>query len=501
VDYAGAFFLANLPGDTLRAGLNFYANGVNLNPAGLWTLQLDTDNGDALSSFAEAYNLSLSNASVAGAGWLSAAEGVTLVACSGNIDGTRKSFLMGTPGDPFAGTVTVYDDVIRIQISSGAFENSRNEISAALSSMRVDGGASVFTGAYIDPQCLTTTDGQGDLAAFYLRSSIPWNTDATGLSPGAAFSTDRDGIHRTAIPNIQAVKAAIGVYQVLRDDHKNRLTHYPLASPFAGVADACRPVLASVRAGQAAHAPNTAAPADAFDGHNYLQIAWSEPVNIGTGAGFTLADLSANNVTAQDDFANAASHGGEISQAGAELVMPGYLSVAGAMSKGSRDGDARISSLYRDPAVNDRGGHGLYVSVGGRSSISNGYRIWPGYFTALDGPRVKSLVAHTTLSSPINGETHWNLLLTILRLPGMPGAAKIPGNRDSSRVRVGCLSSGTLQGRRWELPRHPFGNRIRHRFDRSAGDRSAPRFFLRIERRGNELAWAYGCVDIQAFGS
>ena len=67
--FSGAF--ANLGGQTLKAGKNFYVNGVTtLNPSGTWTLDIP-NNDDATQAFAEAYFTTVSNCIVKTNGHLS----------------------------------------------------------------------------------------------------------------------------------------------------------------------------------------------------------------------------------------------------------------------------------------------------------------------------------------------------------------------------------------------------------------------------------------------
>ena len=73
--------LTGFDSKTITAGKNFYDNGVNLEPAGDWTLSLKS-NDDATVSFAEAYNARIKNCSTVTChdgdfAWLAAGEGCT----------------------------------------------------------------------------------------------------------------------------------------------------------------------------------------------------------------------------------------------------------------------------------------------------------------------------------------------------------------------------------------------------------------------------------------
>ena len=143
-DYAGSF--SDLIGSTIDVTGNFYVNGSNMTATNNWTLTIPA-NDSALAGFAEAYNMSVSY-SQAAAGWVAAGENVTeaVAASCSNWDFTTNTLQNGVgaladPSDwdkatgnvlttPYpadsdnAGCVTVYDNVIRIEI--GPLRNSKS---------------------------------------------------------------------------------------------------------------------------------------------------------------------------------------------------------------------------------------------------------------------------------------------------------------------------------------------------------------------------------------
>ena len=349
-DYAGSF--SDLAGSTIDVSGNFYVNGCNMTGTGNWTLTIP-DNASALAGFAEAYNMSVSY-SQAGAGWVSACENVTeavALSCA-NWDFTENTLQAGTGalaapadwdkatgnnlGDVYptesdnAGCLTVYDNVIRVEIgpsgTSKLFENSNDQISLAVaaSAVETNNGAVSFTGSYIDRDCTTSTTGQGDLAVFYLKvaDADSWNTDADGTTSGNGNSTDMGRpvalpvtlpANKVIIPDIVAPKgtgdhtafdAATEIYISLIDNHKNRIVHYPAGTSFQGVEDHCRPVVAMIETGRDNNS------ATEYNWHNYFQIKYSEPVDTGTSAGFDRLGATAYNIRTLDVFAAAADYGG-----------------------------------------------------------------------------------------------------------------------------------------------------------------------------------------------
>lgn len=278
--------LSDFNGKTIKAGQNFYDNGVNLSPSAGWTLSLKA-NDDAKVSFAEAYNAHIRFCTTVTAhdgtfAWLSAGEGCTndgnnatdeddqidygtdngtgAVTCHPTgiaflhpvflVADTTKSAAEGRTTGPeipnLSGTYAVRDNVIRIEFvrnnyttgidqksATALIENSNNEISAAASRFKFNDGQTAFIGTYIDAECTESTDGRGDLAVFYIKANSKWNLDASGTAVGT--TPDTDGVLHTDVYNdIEFTKIISGVFASLYDNHKNRIADYsqtPYARP------------------------------------------------------------------------------------------------------------------------------------------------------------------------------------------------------------------------------------------------------------------------------
>lgn len=277
--------LSGFNGKTIKAGQNFYDNGVNLSPSAGWTLSLKANN-DATVSFAEAYNAHIGFCTVTAHdetfAWLSAGEGCTndgnnstdstdqidygtdngtgAVTCHPTgiaflhpvflVADTTKSAAEGRTTGPeipnLSGTYAVRDNVIRIEFvrnnyttgrdqksATALIENSNNEISAAASRFKFNDGQTAFIGTYIDAECTVSTDGKGDLAVFYIKANSKWNLDASGTAVGT--TPDTDGVLHTDVYNdIEFTKVISGVFASLYDNHKNRIADYsqtPYARP------------------------------------------------------------------------------------------------------------------------------------------------------------------------------------------------------------------------------------------------------------------------------
>ena len=309
-------------------------------------------------------------------------------------------------GAALSGTYTVFDDVVRVEFRDEAgnarrIENSRGEIAQAVANGAVtfngDGTArTAFSGAFKDPACTVGTDDVSipnekgelvDLSVFYLRTDPAdpaqrWNTDATGLSAGdtdasdGTASTDRgrnaDATYaaaspatRNSVPDMEISKATALLYQTLRDEHKNRIARYtgesatPAAANalpgarFTATGDRCRPALVEVLAGQELHVSdpkNNAANYFAWDGHNYLELRWSEPVDIG---GLADSGALARNVRSTSDFDASTPYGGALRMSGSSLVLSGYFTAlqgAAPEALAWQDGTRNLVSAPADAA-------------------------------------------------------------------------------------------------------------------------------------------------------
>ena len=439
-----------LPGITISAGQNFYDNGTDLTPVGSWTLKLKA-NDKATDAFAELYNAKIVHCKVSpidgGKAFLSAAENGT-DADGRNNDGvffSRPEILVhnaanakDTDGNAnLSGTYTVYDNVIRVEFVDSItkqplkIENSSNEISAALEHIKFGSTSTsqkIFEGAYTTAECTQSTDGKGDLSVFFLKTanSDKWNTDATGISSGANESTDWDGTHRTAIPYLNIPKALESVWQTLRDEHKNRISHYYTESPqlssvnetsgatFTATADLCAPVLVAVRTGQELHTKNdgTAESQPFYDSHNFIELQYSEPVNTGNILLTSTEEETVQNTQVQDDF-------GKIDgTSGNGLTVSGLIKTATGMLKTGSNGteDNLVHSLYRKFSVNageedSFNAHRLRISIAGYvdksvSTSRGSFKHWKGYIDSAETPSGTV----TRISSPLIKDFNGNVL-------------------------------------------------------------------------------------------
>ena len=305
-----------LDGATITVGGNFYVNGTDMLGATPWNLAIPNNaasspNGNPAafswgSPYAVALNMSVSN-SVTTGGWINAAAGlpvgpgpIYLTEHNNGVEdiGGNTNWQFKRPQIRVA--ATVYDDMIRITFEDNdgnpmLIENSNNEIAVAVAlvagssedgSIWYNGGLLKFDTAYGSAEGAPLLNTDRD--TFYIRTAPDpapdnrWNTDATGLSLGDVDSTDRGRLgippaHRTIVPNLTMLKGLL-----FAADGKTASVNYGLNGKvvYSATLDECRPVLVSVEIGQATHTANDPNP-PAWDAHNFIQLRWSEPVDIG----------------------------------------------------------------------------------------------------------------------------------------------------------------------------------------------------------------------------
>lgn len=369
----------------LSAGKNFYCNGVNLEGDSAWNLK--AGNNENSENFAEAYASSIKNCNFSSSG-----NGISFLSAAESFDntGNNENVCFGHPEIALARTV--YDDVIEVSFKDSVsgkpvkIENSNNEIwkniaeNSTFLTYGNNGSKISFTGTFVDAECTKSTDGKGDLEKFFIKAPESWNTDATGKSPGAAQSTDMKGIHRSAVPYLNIVRAVSENLQGLRDEHKNRIASYDgAAKRFDGVTDSCPPVLIAVRTGQELH-EKLPEKQKMHDSHNFLEFQYSEEIFVNGG------DSSVVNVQSSAELAgisNSSENG---------ILVSGLAQFeSGKVSLGSESGIApeKLNSIYRNFAVSLSKGeapqtHRFRISLSGYQSQSaaensSGYPYWPGY--------------------------------------------------------------------------------------------------------------------------
>ena len=423
-------------GKEISAGINFYANGTELSTngtSGQWNLKLP-DLTNPANGFAEAYHSVVSGCKVicndeSENG--SKARLATLECTDAGVGTSAPNKNVEFEDFKITKAYTVRDNAIRVEfnqpiryhsttIDSLKFHNSSDAVTSTTN----------FTGFYEDPDCqhkLTsditqhyTDEADGKTYYYFFIKAEPqdsastgaWNTDATGKTSGAADgkSSDRHGIHHTALPCLDFPRALSGngttknLSFIITDIWGKRLNNYSRRVPKGTtaeaaygsanssdasfiVADNTGPVMWTVRTGQEMHTAYSAAAGEAgqhsYDAHNFLEFRYSEPVE------FTPLDPAVTeNIQVTDTFG--AIKEDDIRQEASSLTFAGIASLSAA--SGSTSGrtlqlytgkngspDKYVNALYRTDE------YSLRLSIAGWTDgtvsdySGNTYKNWTGY--------------------------------------------------------------------------------------------------------------------------
>ena len=414
---------ASVAGAVFTIGGNFYVNGADMTQV---TLNLpdnsvsspQCNSGSAPTAtqwgipYAVACNMTATSVTATG-GWIAASATAQKVTDGGA--NTQWQF----EHPQIASAYTVYDDVLALTFTL-AVENSHDEIgteiragsthSVLTGGIWYDNDALSFTDVYADADC--TMPLSGDIAAgtpVYVRTTNgTWNSDATGTSAGDAQSTDRAGAHQTRIPTLALLEGVL----TAAEGHTMCANYgmgfewdgsaYTAPTRYTDATDRCAPVLIAAYTGQELHTAygGTAESQPAYDAHNFIELQYSEAVDIG--------DLTAAagdiNAQATSTFA-AGEHGGHLTSNASGMTAAGLVTIAnGSITAGNKaDAAASPHALYRAFSTTAGGAaqaqtHRVRISVAGyvdgvvsapvgtSSTTLADYRNWVGYIDASTTP-------------------------------------------------------------------------------------------------------------------
>ncbi|MBR3646563.1 MAG: hypothetical protein IKN54_09085, partial [Lachnospiraceae bacterium] len=294
-------------GNTITAGKNFYINGTSISATtsggittGQWNLSLpDLTNPE--NGFAESYHSLVSDCNV--------------ICIDGSTDGTKARLVTLECTDngsnqnvdfgefKIIDASTVRDNAIRVEFNRPVRYHSAMINSLAYHNANLPQN---FMGFYSDPDCTAEINSDILTSYFYIKATPQdsaakgaWNTDATGKSNGAADgkSSDRDGIHHSAVPCLDFPRALTNIPFIITDIWGKRLNNYSrrvpantTAEPAYGstessyeVTDKTGPVLWTVRTGQELHQSYNTETGESsqhsYDSHNFLEFRYSEAVD------------------------------------------------------------------------------------------------------------------------------------------------------------------------------------------------------------------------------
>lgn len=415
-------------GSKIKTGNNFYVNGLPLSD---FTLELKAPTSNPTlnttdkvtptqwgTPYAVAFNSKISNVTASGA-YLTAATAQKNTDGNGN---TNVQFEVPQIKKAY----TVYDDVIYIAFNI-PIENSNGDINKKLEAgnklaeggMYYNNGKIKFEKAYEDADCtkelpngdITTPDSDGYYGFYVKTINEKWNTDAYGKNKWntdaetlgtTEQSTDRNGIHHDVNVDLSFLEgvfvAANGFTMSDNYGIGNQADGTPDAPVYAATEDKCAPVLVAVLTGKEKHiapsgeasTPDTEAQ-QVFDGHNFIEFRYSEPVDIGTTM---LAADGATNVGSSDSLGDIQTMGTGITVKGLATIEKGSVNAASKLG-----GTTPVHSLYRKFSKTTDGPfvvqtHSVRVAIAGYvdgtvSSNGKSYYNWISYIESAEMPSGK----------------------------------------------------------------------------------------------------------------
>ncbi|MCK4514936.1 MAG: hypothetical protein KAU31_06740, partial [Spirochaetaceae bacterium] len=280
----------------------------------------------------------------------------------------------------------------------------------------------VLDDAWVDASFTTSLNGAADTNIIYLETAGTWNTDADGMSAGDLLAPGESTDSHNAT---QSIDVPLHFLKGLFTDAQSRnavpghggdvdAVNPDNAAGYTDTQDFTAPVLVAVEAGRHEHDDAQGNPAlyDAWDGHNYFELKYSEPVDFGTGAANNYLQSGADDGSIADDaltrrataaFAAAGERGAYIydDDPGATglpgtVFVEGYFNYAGEFDGGSLDGNPATSSLYRYPGLSSSDTHHLRIFVKGWSEDLVTHLEWKGYVDNATDPVLQ------TISVPAN---------------------------------------------------------------------------------------------------
>lgn len=443
-------------GAVLQVGQNFYANGTSLTGTSAWYIDLKKTS-DSESCFAECYKTTVTNCTVRkhsgtmftggndGGTTKDTFENDTQIMCDEGCSIANNCHNFDNTDFIILSAYTVRDNVIRVGFShpvrnfngelngkkgSGSTvtdANTLNILSGSGTNKKIikylaeNNTETPFSAIYLDEEC--TTELTGDLVQYeteniggvnkvvyycYFKAPSSWATDATGTSSGAIGSTDRYGEEKnTAKPYIQIPRATAAFKFVVTDIYGKRLKNYKPGvtgqANYTAVTDKTAPSLYKVTTGQEDHA-DEAADQWSYDGHNYIEFRYSEPVDFNKTDGTAVANLGTDKVNATNPSTSLSQNilvtqdlGGiaetmtsdyeagvteeKITFIGLGTTAQGYISTG---INGTRTTPTanNVNALYRKDVFSIR------ISIAGYTSgtVSGGFKKWVGYIESAKIP-------------------------------------------------------------------------------------------------------------------
>ena len=344
--------------------------------------------------------------------YLTASESLTDAANMGNSNGGNNSNIQ-FDYPRIVSAKTVYDDVIYLAFNM-PLENSNGEINTNLqiaASNKEQGGIwynsqslQLISKAYTDAECTSelsetadlTTQDSDDYYGFYIRTqNEKWNTDASGSASTSELaiskntkddSCDSNGVHHDITVDLYYFE---GLFTAAQGHTMALNQHYDQTE------DKCAPVMLQVSTGREAHTDYSGSGSQAlYDAHNFIELRYSEAVDIGSLDAADSDDDGNNNLQASESF-------GHITQNSTNegLTIAGLITTSdGSLTAFNKKDDSSPHALYRTFPVDSssetklqthriRIGIAAYVDEANPVSFdSKEFNNWLGYIESASAP-------------------------------------------------------------------------------------------------------------------
>ncbi|MCR5284086.1 MAG: hypothetical protein K6D95_00655 [Treponema sp.] len=347
--------------------------------------------------------------------YLTASASLTDITNMGNTDGGNNSNIQ-FDYPRIVSAKTVYDDVIYLAFNM-PLENSNGEINRNLeeAANKNQGGIwyngqslQLISKAYTDADCKNLLAENEDLTSpdsdnyygFYIRTqNEKWNTDACGSTSTSELAIDKNtkddscdsgGVHHDITVDLYYFE---GLFSAAQGHTMALNQHYDQTE------DKCDPVMLQVSTGREAHTDYSGNGSQAFyDAHNFIELRYSEAVDIGSLDAADSDDDGNNNLQASESFGDITqnSTGGELIEG---LTIAGLITTSdGTLEAYNKKDDSSPHALYRTFPVDSssetklqthriRIGIAAYVDEDNPVSFdSKEFNNWLGYIESASAP-------------------------------------------------------------------------------------------------------------------
>lgn len=395
-------------GKILKAGKNFFANGLNLYGSGEWYLDCGK-NSDPHNCFVEAYKCDIKNSVVRLFENGTSTENSELTCgmaeeCTGDLPAAANrnwdfsDFKINSIS-------TVNDSVLRVEFSQ-KIRNLYGELKNNISNIYFnnDSNDEGFSNVYKDYHFDSATNAwvsvplgsNEEIDKIFIKTEDDadsrWNTDACGdgtnVTSGHANSTDSYGVHQNVKPEVKFTRTLTATERLLFTNRFGKVLK-DSGDFYKHILDGAAPVLVALSTGQEVHSQGYAATQPSYDAHNFIEFVYSEPVNVSDADSSGTINMNAfASGTTTEVFQNTkvSSYLGKITETADGIKIEGLAEIAsGRLETGNINtnlSDSEVHGFYRKSGMSPQS---LRISVAGftdgtvSDNLGNSFKKWVGY--------------------------------------------------------------------------------------------------------------------------